>query len=162
VQLDVNGNVPTNQTVYGSGGIGSAATAYLSALPDNGVFNPSAITTATTTLVVSGIASERLYIYYAGGITSATNSGSYIGFEYGTGSTCGTGTTTLFYPGQASLGTGAGDWTTLWGGNNAAGTGAANLVPSGVPYVIPAGDNLCAVTAGTTIAVKPIVTYAQH
>jgi hypothetical protein len=87
------------------------------------------ITSATTTQLVAGVAGLQIYGWSL--VLNGTVAASTFQLEYGTGTTCGTGTTTL-----------GGAWTFT-----ADGFVAPNWQ---VPLIIPPGNSLCAVTTGTS------------
>lgn len=87
---------------------------------------PIDISTATTTLIVTGVANKTIYVSNANIIAAGTGS---IQFKAGTGATCGTGTVNL--SGNYSLTTQVGfvlsGWQAVW--------------------TLPPGFNLCATTS---------------
>lgn len=99
-----------------------------------------AISSATTTKMIDGIAGKSIYITAWDGISSAAGT---LKFIYGTGSSCGTGTVDL--TGTYTFGTA----TVIAKGN-----GAGPLLS------IPNGFNLCLVSA-STINVQGSISYAQ-
>lgn len=137
---------------------------WVAAYPD-AIFQSANITTATTTLLVSGAAGtgtsqQALFLFYAGVQATGANSGNTFNFEFGQGSTCQTNTVPLSPLGVTAPSASpaiAPQWT---GGN--ANTSVNGVIPSSVPYVIPPGYNICLVTAGTTTSLKAIVLYALH
>ena len=162
---DVNGNCAlisggalfTN--VVGSGGTGTAAAQYLPGYPDQQEIS-SSIVTATTTQVITGNAGQNIYLWFAGMLATGTNSSAFGGYKYGTGTTCGTGTVTL-WNGVDAIGNTQGQWTFHYAGAVDQAV-AANIVPAAIPYVIPAGNSVCFTTSGTTISVETVLIYAQH
>lgn len=88
---------------------------------------PIAITTATTTLLVTGRAGASIYITAMDVVAAGTGN---IQFISGTGATCGTGTANV-----------TGNY------NLTAQTGLAKGTGNGALWVIPAGASLCAVTS---------------
>jgi hypothetical protein len=120
------------------------------------------IATATTTLVVQGSTSQAIFVFWAGVVASGVNTTSTFNYEYGTGATCGTGTV-LFVPaiGAPPNPPTAGLWQTLYAGVPLNGA-VASIDSADMAMAIPQGNSLCIVTAGTTIAVEPMVYYAQH
>ena len=112
---------------------------------------PINITTAATTQLVALSAGKSVYVC-GGSFTiapSATAADSIL-FEYGTGSSCGTGTTAL------TGAYGAGDLTT------AAPPVSVSLVSSGVVMIAPSGNALCAVSAGTTVNIQGVLSVIQQ
>jgi hypothetical protein len=86
------------------------------------------ITTATTTQLVALAAGKTIYVC---GFTATVGASSTIAFEYGTGSTCGTGTTAL--TGVFTPSTGA----------------VLSLIGEGTKIAPPVSNALCALTTGT-------------
>lgn len=89
---------------------------------------PITISTATTTLLVTGITGKSIYVTAVDVIAAGTGN---IQFIAGTGATCGTGTVNI--SGNYSL-------TAQVGFTKAAGNGAI--------WVVPQSASLCAVTSG--------------
>jgi hypothetical protein len=108
------------------------------------------VTTATTTQLVALSAGKVIYV--CGGdltINSIVTTATTAQFEYGTGSSCSTGTTVL---------------TGLFGGGG---------ITAGIPLVVPipgdytsfsapAGNALCLVSAGATINIQGFISYIQQ
>jgi len=145
-------------SVQGSS-VGGYPVFYSVTYPDQ--FSPSTvatITTATTTQVIAGVAGQYIYAYFLGAFTTGTNS-STIAFSYGPNSSTLTpllmGTTFANY-------TTANAFTYFYGGYKKNTAYSYAFYPSPVPLIIPAGQNLYMITAGSTIAVKPVYFYAQH
>lgn len=110
---------------------------------------PINISTATTTQILALSAGKAIYVCN-GMVTiagSATTAGSIL-FEYGTGASCGTGTTAI--TGAMVGSTTAGNPTVipLEGGN-------------GTQFGTIAGQALCAVSAGTTVSIQGYITVVQ-
>jgi hypothetical protein len=110
---------------------------------------PVNIVSATTTQLLALSAGKAIYICSAT-LTiagSATTAGSIL-FEYGTGASCGTGTTAI---------TGA-----MVGSTTA---GNPTVIPfqggSGTQFGTIAGQALCAVSAGTTVSIQGYITVVQ-
>ena len=101
------------------------------------------ISTATTTQLVALSAGKSIYVCNV----SASMMGTTPAFtlEYGTGSSCGTGTTAL----TGAYAPTAGSLLTVGG------TGS-------VVVMAPAGNALCAVSGGTTPNIQGILTYVQQ
>lgn len=109
-------------------GLASAALAQQSVfVPATTASVPIAISTATTTLLVSGVSGKRIYVTAVDVIAAGTGN---IQFIAGTGATCGTGTVNV--SGNYNL-------TAQVGFTKAAGNGAI--------WVLGLGLNLCAVTS---------------
>ena len=98
------------------------------------------ITTATTTALVPAVAGKVVYIC---GLTATVGASSTIAFEYGTGATCGTGTTVT-----------TGAFTPATGG-------ILSLNGEGTKLLAPAGNALCAVTTGTG-GIYGVINYTQQ
>jgi hypothetical protein len=145
--------------------IGSANALYLDTWPDTWATSAN-ITTATTTLLVSGVASQSMYVFWAGWDTSGTNAAATLYLEWGQGATCATNTVKLLPSPGINNGTAIGELTVLYGQANGTPSSAGNAVtPVAVPLIIPANAtayNLCGVTAGTTIAGQFVINYAIH
>lgn len=99
------------------------------------------IGSATTTQLVALVAGQKIYVcgYSA---THAVGTAATYQFEYGTGSSCGTGTTVL---------TGA-----MIGGF------FVSFADPGTTFATPAGNALCMVTAGTGPSAQGVLTYIQQ
>jgi hypothetical protein len=122
----------------------------------------AAITTATTTLVVSGVASQNTFVFFAGAETTGTNTADNVTFIAGTGATCGVGTITPFAPLPTGLGA-ANTWSYSYSGSQSVGAATnSGAVPASVPFVLPTAFNLCAVTSGTTVNIKILALSATH
>lgn len=109
---------------------------------------PIAFTVAATKQLVTGVANYQMYVcgivvQDAGVATTANTEG----FEYGTGTTCGTGTTAL--GGVLTGALTAGAQTTL------------NVGAAGTNFTVPQGQNLCMVTTATG-TVSGWVNYVIH
>lgn len=108
------------------------------------------IASATTTQIVALSGTTTVYVCnWNFTINSSATTASSVAFEYGTGSSCGTGTTVLTGP----MGT----------ENAAAGAGIllVNGPSAGTSFSTPAGNALCLLTAGTTVALHGQVTFVQ-
>jgi hypothetical protein len=113
--------------------------------------NPSAVVTsvvsnpaaAGTTQLVALSAGKSIYVC-SGYFGNGSGTTPTLSFEYGTGSTCGTGTT-AFYPAVA-----------------VPAASAAPVLLSAPTYVVPSGNALCAVLGGTTPTASLAVTYVQQ
>lgn len=99
------------------------------------------VSTATTTQLVALSAGKRIYITSFDVIAAGTGN---IGFVYGTGSSCGTGTTAL-----------TGTYNLVAQAGIAIGTGLGSVL------VVPAGNALC-VTTSAAVGMAGSVSYAQY
>ena len=102
-----------------------------------------AITSATTTQLIPLAAGKKIYI--CGFAATLTGTSPTFQLEYGTGTTCGTGTTVL---------TGAFDPNA---GSNVVAYSAGSTIAS-----TAAGNALCAITTGSTPAAQGVLTYVQQ
>jgi hypothetical protein len=136
---------------YSQQAVNNGSPTYLQGLDPcggNGVAKNSAVinvSSATTTRIVTGTATAQIYVcgYHftmAGAIET-------IAFEYGTGGTCGTGTTTLT---GALADTATSDLTVAYGG------GEMEILKP-----VPVSNDLCVVTTGT-VSIQGVVTYVQQ
>jgi len=89
---------------------------------------PITISTATTTLLVTGVSGKSIYVTAVDVIAAGTGN---IQFIAGTGATCGTGTVNI-----------TGNYNLI------AQVGFTKATGNGVVWVIPQGFSLCAVTSG--------------
>ena len=110
---------------------------------------PISIASATTTQLLALAAGKAIYVCSAT-ITiagSATTAGSIV-FEYGTGASCGTGTTAI---------------TGAMAGSTTAGTPTVILINGGggSAFGTVAGQALCALSAGTTVSITGYITVVQ-
>lgn len=112
---------------------------------------PINITSATTTQIVALSGSTKVYV--CGGYldigASGTSAASAV-FEYGTGASCGTGTTAL----TGAMGT---ENTTATNGS----------LPVTIPgdttnFATASGNALCILSAGTTVAIHGWITFVQQ
>lgn len=131
--------------------------AYADPRPATTIVASSNIVTATTTQVFAASSSPTL-IYWLGVMASGANSTDTFQFEYSTVANCASGNTLLSPTGQVAPAA-AGNVVLTFGGGmgNAAQQGLYSASP--VPFTLPAGNNLCVVTAGTTIALYALVLY---
>jgi hypothetical protein len=112
---------------------------------------PINITTATTTQLVPLVAGKAVYVCGASfTIAPSGTTADTILFEFGTGASCGTGTTAL------TGAFGAGDLTTTTG------VVPVTLADPGVSMTAPAGNALCAVSAGTTVNIQGVLQFVQQ
>ena len=112
---------------------------------------PINVVTATTTQLVALNATKTIYV--CGSFFTVASSATTVAtaqFEYGTGASCGTGTTAL----TGAMGTGTATATN---------DGEDIVIPGDyTSFSIPVGNALCLVTAGTTVSVQGFVTYIQQ
>jgi hypothetical protein len=104
------------------------------------------VSSATDTKLISNLASDTTYI--CGGYVNQVNGTGTIGLEYGTGTNCGTGKTSLQGPIIAST-VSSGITNTLFGTS-----------VHGTQVAAPAGKDVCAISTGT-IQQSGYVTYVQ-
>lgn len=145
-----------NQTLN----VGSGGATYYATVPDTWA-NSATIITATTTLLVSGVANQNMYIYEALESSQGTNTGSTSQLIDGTGATC-SGSTFIINATPATNGATAASSTILIGGST---TNLGGIIPAAIPYIIKSGAtpvNLCVVTVGTTINVQIQTGVAVH
>lgn len=104
------------------------------------------ISSATTTAVIPAPASGNARIFICGySIVTGTVSGATLKLEYGTGSTCGTGTTAMTPAAPLASSTISGDNSMMFRG-----------------LVTAPGTGVCAVSAGTTNSETVQIYYAQQ
>jgi len=139
---------------------GTGAT-YTAGLPDAEA-SPNVVT-ATTTKVVAGVVGQRIYVFGAWEQASATESAATIQWETGTTTTtpCDTSTTKLWTATATGMPATSGNITSAYSGNGQA-NALGGIQPSQIPYPLPVQWDLCAVTAGTTIAANLLALYNQH
>jgi len=158
-KMDADADGVTGHAVADTAASGTG-TLYMTAAIDTQNVTAS-ITTATTTQVAAGTSGQNLYVFYAGFQSTATNSSDTVIWEYGTGTNCGTGTTSLWGGQILTPQTAAGLTTAAFAGGGRNGNGDA-VIPAANPYILPAGVSLCVVTAGTTIAGVGVALTAKH
>ena len=109
------------------------------------------VTSATTTSLVAISGSTTIYVCgFSMTIAPSATSADTAQFEYGTGGTCGSGTTAL-------TGTyGNGDLTSTTS------VVAVNQNGPGTIFKTPASNGLCLLTAGTAVSVQGVVSYVQQ
>jgi len=149
------GSAAVNPIFYGTGA------AYVGAYPDT-TTTSSAITSAATTQVLAAVAGQSIYVFWAGMINTGANASSAFYYEAGSGTACATNTVTLWEGNTGDLGTAAGFIQPAWAGVSVTSATSVGMVPSSVPYALPAGDAICIVSSGTTIAYKAVIVTAQH
>jgi hypothetical protein len=113
----------------------------------NGIAKSSvaiSLASATTTQLVALAAGQSVYV--CGYNFTETNVAQTLTFEYGTGASCGTGTTTL---------TGAFTSTT-------ANTIVVGEYSGGTVFAAPTGNALCALTTGASVVIGGTLTYVQQ
>lgn len=112
---------------------------------------PINVVAAATTQLVPAATIQGIYV--CGGFLTVGSSGTTPAtalFEYGTGASCGTGTTVL----TGAMGTGTATATN---------DGEPVTIPGGVTnFRAPTGNALCIVTAGTTVNVQGYISYVQQ
>lgn len=96
--------------------------------------------TAATTVLITGVANKRIFVTNFNLYAAGTANGSFI---YGSGSTCGTGTTSL-----------TGVYTMTTQGNISVGGGLGPIM------VVPAGKDLCFVNSANVLLAGSI-SYGQ-
>lgn len=117
--------------------------------PKNSV--PINITTATTTQLVPLLLGATVSVCGVSiTIAPSGTAADAATFEYGTGASCGTGTTAL------TGAFGAGDLTT------AAPPLFVTFADPGTTFKTPAGQALCLLSAGTTVNIQGVLTYVQQ
>lgn len=150
------------QIIVGPGTGAAPAGGVLSVSPTVPLFQQAIsanVVTATTTVLVTHSGTTLTYIYGAYEQATATQSAATIKFEYGTGTNCGSGTVVLQATGITATVT-SGDFT---GYGLASATVPAPPATSSNPVaVIPASNDFCVVTAGTTTAATFYTTYIQQ
>jgi hypothetical protein len=116
-------------------------------IKSNAVIN---VVTATTTQLVALSGTKTIYVCgYSFTIDSSATSAATALIEYGTGASCGTGTTAL---------------TGTYGTATATAGPAILIIPgpyAGTAFSTAAGNALCILTAGTTVNVQGQLTYVQ-
>lgn len=111
------------------------------------------LTTATTTQLVALIANQKIYVCgFVGTIAPSATVADTLAFEFGTGASCGTGTTLL---------------TGTFGNGEVPAANTTAPVPitfadPGTTFSTPAGTALCALTAGTVVNVQGVLTFVQQ
>ena len=103
------------------------------------------ISTATTTQLVAPVAGQTVFV--CGFTFAMTGTTPTFQFEYGTGTTCGTGTTVLTGAFQNDIASGFGQY--IYGG------GEMTI------FATPSANALCVLSAGTP-SVNGVVTYVQR
>jgi hypothetical protein len=124
---------PTTQIAFGGGATGGVPVKTASS-DTQAVVN---ISTITTTLIITGVASRHIRI---GAYTLVTALANNIAFISGTGATCGTGTA-----GMAGGTTAASGFNLTANGGISTGSGLGTVL-----MTIAAGDSVCIVTSATT------------
>lgn len=108
------------------------------------------ISSATTTAILAVSGSNKYFICGWNIVPTGTNATNTVVLEYGTGATCGTGTTT-FSATYIPPATGNGN-----------GTASVWVDSVFATVATPASAAVCAVTAGTTTALQVQMAYALH
>jgi len=101
---------------------------------------PISVSTATTTNLIAGQTGQSIYVYSWDIVTTLANN---VTLEYGTGATCGTGT------------------TVLTGAYPLAANGVLTVGSFGTVFTIPRGNSLCIITSASTQA-SGHVSYIQQ
>jgi hypothetical protein len=118
------------------------------------------IIAAQNTTLVTHIGTTQIYPYGAFAQAQNTESGAFAQWVYGTGVNCGTNTVLLTQFGS-SLPTSSlqyGGYSITSGGNS-----IFPPLPGPVPLVaVPAGNDFCVITSGTTIAARFVTQYVQQ
>jgi hypothetical protein len=112
---------------------------------------PINVNAAGTTQLLAPVTGASIYV--CGGhldIASSATTAATAKFEYGTGSSCGTGTTAL----TGTMGTGQ--------ASSSIGAQPVSLSTFGTNLEAPAGNALCIVTAGTTVSVQGYINLVQQ
>lgn len=114
---------------------------------------PVSVTSATTTQLVAISGSTSIYVCgFSLSMPPSITSAATFAFEYGTGSNCGTGTTTL----TGTIGNQNG---ALAAGPPVPYTGGGSI---GTEFSTPSAQALCVVTTGTNLDLQGYVTYVQR
>lgn len=130
--------------------------------PTSTIVKSSSINSAVTTLLVTGVATKVTYIYLATWESTGTNSTNTINWEWGTGATCGTSTVTLL-PAAIAPGLSTGEWMTGWAGSQGPVVSVSGMPAAATrALILPAGNNFCGVTAGTTTLGNFVTYYSIH
>lgn len=123
-------------------GLASAALAQQSVqVPATMFSGPIAISTATTTLVVTGVTGKRIYVTHIDAVAGGTGNLQFIS---GTGSTCGTGSANV-----------SGNYNLI------AQTGISFGIGNGAIWALPLGASLCAVTSAA-VGMSGSISYAIY
>ena len=137
VSAAISGTASVNQVNVANNNDPCAAP---SALKSNIAIN---ISTATTTQLVAAVASKVVYV--CGWSGSAAGTTPAITFEYGTGASCGTGTTAL----TGAMLVPSGNFVSVGGGGS-------------TTFPNAAGTALCLVSGGTGPSIQGQLTYVQQ
>lgn len=157
-QCDSGGRLQVTDSAYGTTGA-----TYQNNQCDQFVTSAS-ITTAVSTKLITGVAGKPTYICLAAWQSTGTNATNPLQYQWGTTVTtgCDTGTNTLF-PLAVTPGATANTWLIGWGGGVVVLAVANGMPPpAATPLIIPAGNDFCGVTSGTTNLGKFVVYYSQH
>ena len=103
-----------------------------------------AIGSATTTSLIAASSPVAVPIYVCSINGTLAGTSPTMQFEYGTGATCGTGTGTL----TGAMAPSTGTFFEM---------GAGQAI-----FTVPAGNNFCVVTGGTTPSLQGVLTYVQQ
>ena len=128
------GAAPPDRASY-SAGLGSGATGgFLTGIPVSDTFKSVSVTSATTTLLITGVSGRHIRI---GSINLVSAIANNVALISGTGATCGTGTT-----GVAGGTTAANGWNLAANAGLAYGNGLGTIMRT-----TATGDSICVVTS---------------
>ena len=128
------GAAPPDRASY-SAGLGSGATGgFLTGIPVSDTFKSVSVTSATTTLLITGVSGRHIRI---GSINLVSAIANNVALISGTGATCGTGTT-----GVAGGTTAANGWNLAANAGLAYGNGLGTIMQT-----TATGDSICVVTS---------------
>lgn len=134
VASSATGAAPPASAIY-TGGLGSGATGgFLIGIPICDTFKTVSMTSATTTLMVTGVSGRHVRICSVNLVTAIANNVAMIS---GTGATCGTGTT-----GVAGGTTAANGWNFAANGGLTVGSGLGTVMQT-----TATGDSICIITS---------------
>jgi len=102
-----------------------------------------AINQAASTQLITNSGTTSIYVC-GYNFTAATGTSATYEFEYGTGTTCGTGTTAL---------------TGAYTGNSSA---PVSYGPGSTLFKVPSTDNLCLINGGTSPSAQGVLTFVQQ
>jgi hypothetical protein len=138
--IGATGAAPPGEATY-VGGLSSGATGgFLTSMPVCLTSEPIDITTATTTLEITGVSGRHVYICAINLVTAAANNVTIIA---GTGATCGTSTAALVGGTTAAEG-----WNFAANGGLAMGSGLGSVLSTNGAGAT--GDSVCIVTSAAT------------
>lgn len=131
------GTAPPANAVLMGGVVSGATGGFVGGIPVCDTFANINISTATTTLIVTGVSGRHVRICSMSLVTAAANN---VAFISGTGATCGTGTTGM--NGNTTAATG---WNFAANGGLTQGSGLGTINRTNAT-----GDSVCAVTSAAT------------